>query len=194
MQYRGAAMWFVLAGGVALGLGLHFTGMLDSFRFSSIRGSRPQFLLANHFFGMQNIRLSSVETPAELAALLAQVCRELPVQSLTLSVAGGKDQAVCLWRWPAGTDTSTPPPSAASGLADRAQLADAQTAAEWILDARREAPEIAVEYRVLTNDFMRQALGKADEFCRRLGTDQVQAAMRDAPSASLLLLRGGERP
>jgi hypothetical protein len=168
--------------------------MLDTFRFSSIRGSRPQFLLANHFFGMQNIRLSLVESPAELAALLAQVCRELPVQSLTLSVASEKERAVCLWRWPAVTDGVEPPPPAAGGLADRAQLADAQTAAEWVLDARQEAPEIAVEYRVLTNDFMRRALGKADEFCRRLGTEQVQAAMRDAPPDALLLLRGGERP
>lgn len=183
VQSRGAAVWFLVATALTVGVGLHFCGALDEFRSTVIRTTRPHFLLVNHFIAMQRIKLGMAESVADLHALLAQTCSELGVQRMSLAVAAANGQAgkhEFSWRRePRTGDGGQSAESGATGPAgfsDKAELCPG-TSAEWAFEPIVSEEDIDVEYRVLMSEFMKQALGRAKELCRASANPQKTTAV-----------------
>jgi len=204
IQYRGIAAWFLVGAGLASGIGLHFSGLMDVLRPWQALSARPHFLLAHHFISMQRIKLDFVENVEELNPLLAQTCLELGVHEFKLTVAPGKLQhsqcAVFAWKRPSETESELQSPLGHIPIVlfqDNARLEHSVTAAAWAFDARGTEEDLDVEFRVLMSDFMRTVLPKAEALYQKLTQDQLDIALttqRPISSDSLRRRRASQRP
>ncbi|MEI6235875.1 MAG: MraY family glycosyltransferase [Planctomycetota bacterium] len=171
LRYHGVTSWLLLAGGILFVLLLHYSGFLENFQPQSIRGSRPHFLIANHFISMQRIKLELAHSIGEVMALTEQTCVEFGVQKYCMRLApSGKDAGPFELEW------SKPALAHASFLVIESTAEDAVpvgafsdkvgvasgSAAEWTFEPHVVEEEIDVEYRVLMSDFMQKALGCAE--------------------------------
>ncbi|MCY3018577.1 MAG: MraY family glycosyltransferase [Planctomycetota bacterium] len=201
VQSRGAAVWFLVASALTVGVGLHFCGVLDDFRSSVIKTTRPHFLLVNHFIAMQRIKLDMAESVADLHALLAQTCSELGVQCMSLTVATTDGQAgkhEFSWRREPQTGDSEQlaesGTAGSAGFSDRTELCPG-TSAEWTFEPTAREEDIDVEYRVLMSEFMHRALGRAEQLYPKAGRSQLSAPVEAGPVSrpALLLWRSDDK-
>jgi len=97
-NHRGLASWATAIAGVLFGMILHFSGFLDLFSTTSMRSSRPKFILMNHYASIQYLRLQTAQSVKDISALLESSCIELGVVAFTLRAEGNSPIEI-QWEW-----------------------------------------------------------------------------------------------
>ncbi|HEY5040341.1 MAG TPA: hypothetical protein VIJ93_14850, partial [bacterium] len=152
------------------------TGFLDFLKMKHAK-AKPHFLIANHFISMQRVKLQLAHNREEVLALVSQTCREFGVKSCRLIIKadkhgrGGMDY---FREW--GMDLSAEyldfihdsTQWTTKGFSDHYKLTRGRGGAHWVFEPQTKEEELDVEYHVLVNDFMREAL----EIASRLGVGQ----------------------
>ena len=149
------------------------SGFLDFLRLNQAE-SKLHYQIAHHFIAMQRVKLRLATTREEVLVLINQTCRELGVRCYRLRVKpddtgkGGteffhqNDDALISRR-----EGATPAPGMtdAEEVYDFCEMPGLRGEAFWIFDAHLAGDDVDLEYRVLMNGFMKEALDQ----CIRLG-------------------------
>jgi len=186
-DYRGIAMWFLIAFALLSGIGLTTLGYLDTFAPNAIAKSRPHYVIAHSFMNMQNAKIDLAKDRDELMNLVVQTCVEFGVESFRFiilpkvssakssnpnsslripnSAEGGCD---CRWVRPARAqadllDFMEPRGKAHGQFKDRIHLPNHKGEVGWVFDPVKDEGDLDVEYRVLLSEFMKKALEKGVE-------------------------------
>jgi hypothetical protein len=144
-------------------------GFLDFLSMKDIR-TKPHFMIANYFISMQKVKLQLSASREEILALLSQVCREFGIRCFSFRVRGdgeGKGGMNYLYRdrvYPVKTSEKLIHLGEKTLPGEYYDYCDGPGLpgdAFWIFVSHVGDDELDVEYRVLVNGFMREALERA---------------------------------
>lgn len=163
------------------------TGILEFLRMRN--GSiRHHYQIAHHFISMQRVKMRLIRHREEVLALVSQTCRELGVRCYRVKIKpdgrgkGGLDfqfrnDDTLLTKTEGFLLTSSAEFS--EEFYDFCETPGRRGEAFWIFDSHLAHDELDMEYRVLMNGFMREALDN----CERMG---VGCESLEVPSVASL--------
>ncbi len=173
MNEHGLAAWFFGFSCLILGGGLTLLGFLNFLQPHAIAHSRPHYLIANHFIGMQKLKLQLSNDIGEIIALVNQACNEFGVQGYKLFVPPDeKGHGGCHYYWERSPEEHREHLSYLQTdkiysnliiFKDHITINNPQGEAFWIFEPHTEEEELDVEYRVLISEFMKESLTKIAE-------------------------------
>lgn len=176
MGYKGWASWCLALSAMALGLGLPLLGFLDFLAPHFLVNERPHYRIAHHFISMQRIKLSMASTREEVLALVVQTCQELGVQACRLVIpSDGKRMGGLDYVYGFDPTRKEKLREEDQGPMDRVRLFRGKGGANWMFEHQPEEEELDVEYRLLTSEFMREALETAARLGRHLVTLELSS-------------------
>ena len=155
--HKGLATLLILGLVVLLSFGLQYLGYAQFIQRRWLDERRPHYAVAKHFAAMQAAKLLLANDTNQALVLIIQACQELGVQEIRISVQHGTQQQRWHWDWRLLQDPVAP------GAADRLRLPREKCHASWILDNDLGEPELAMDRRVITAEFMRTALTRLCE-------------------------------
>jgi UDP-GlcNAc:undecaprenyl-phosphate GlcNAc-1-phosphate transferase len=176
LGYKGLASWCLALSAMALGLGLPLLGFLDFLAPRFLINQRPHYRIAHHFTSMQRIKLALATTREEVLALVDQTCQELGVQACRLVIPADADKMGGL-DYIYGFDPTRGDEMKAEvrGPVDRVRLFGGKGGAKWMFEHQQGEEELDMEYRVLTSEFMKEALQIAARLGRHLDTLELSS-------------------
>ena len=119
---------------------------------------RPHFAIARHFVSLQLLKLGLATSLHETLSVVTQPCREMGVEYCRVALRP-KDAGALAWSWRWQRDVvAVPPAGTSSSLVERTVSTDRKAQMVWALDTQGHEPELEMEQRVLTAEFMREAL------------------------------------
>lgn len=177
-------------------------GFFDFLDIRHIRRHQPHYQIAHHFIGMQRIKLRLAAGQDEVLALVNQTSLELGVLGYRLLVRpDGEGKGGCHISWERPLEEqreylSHLKKELVEGdirqFKDKVVLGGGRCEANWIFEPITEEGELDVEYRVMVNEFMREALARLALLpvpFRPSNVVDLQKAARTRVSSSLLRRR-----
>ncbi len=202
IQYRGMAGVMMLASGIMLGMLLHICGYISSL--TSVRESRPHFLIANYFVAMQKEKLELSQSLVEVITLINQTCVELGVHYYSIVLTGQQASSDGMkYEWNRPTEVNSnhlPQPHSTAvqrvGFSDQADLQDATATISWTFEPHDQEHDIDIEYRLLMSEFMRQSLSRSQALYEQADETEIREAQRCDPkivSSNMLKRRASQK-
>jgi len=159
---KGLAVLLAIPLTLLLGLGLDKMEYFRFFERKWLDDRRPFFTAATHFAGMQAAKLKMAQNCDEVRMLIEQACREFGVRGCRLSLRG-RDAQRWSWSW-----TEEGHEQALHGSWSRARIPGTMNRVSWFMDAGPgKDPELSMKLRVITSEFMNQALERVSELAAR---------------------------
>lgn len=182
MELKGWASWYLALSALALGLGLPILGFLDFLAPKFLAKHRPHYQIAHHFIAMQRIKLSMAGTREEVLALVNQTCQELGVIACRFIVMADRQLKGGL-DYVHGFDPirEDGKEDATHGPVDKLKLLGGKAAAKWMFEPQPTEGELDMEYRVITNEFMKEALNLCIKLGRHKNTLEISSLAEVAP-------------
>lgn len=166
-----------MATGLLLGFGLSALGFFDFLQPHVLERLRPHYQIAHHFTSMQKIKLGLATNREDVLTLVNQTCQELGVKGYRMIVRadehgkGGLDYTLSF------DPTRIAEEGVSYGPVDQVRLPGGKGGAEWVFEPQLIEEELDIEYRVLLNDFMREALETAAKLGRHKATLELPSVI-----------------